>query len=570
VELDPNQLTVMEGRYLARDETGSIVETPEELFRRVARGVAAAEAGFGAGPDAVAGWAERFHTLMADLDFLPNSPTLINCGRPLGQLSACFVVPVGDSIEEIFDALKYTAIIHKSGGGTGIDFSPIRPRNSLVRSTCGQASGPVSFMRVFNAATEEVRQGGVRRGANMGILRIDHPDIFEFVSCKDQEGAFRNFNISVAVPDCFFQAAEEGRGWPLSFNGRVVREVPARELLAAVARSAHATGEPGLLFIDAINRANPTPSLDAISACNPCGEAPLLPYESCNLGSINLFRLARGNRLDWERLGEVVELAVRFLDDVIEVNRYPLPQIALASRHTRKIGLGVMGWADLLFQLQIPYDSEQALGLAGEVMSFISRRGREASAALASQRGVFPAWRESVFHPDRPMRHATLTTIAPTGSISALAGVSSGIEPVFALAYVRTVLENRKLAVVDAAFRQWLETAPESRAILAAVQQTGSVQGLPGVAPKLQAVFRNTLEIAPEWHLRMQAAFQQHTDNAVSKTVNLPSTVAAPEVEAIFRQAHRLGLKGITVYRTGARSGQPLALYSSCTSCNPA
>ncbi|MCL6635748.1 MAG: adenosylcobalamin-dependent ribonucleoside-diphosphate reductase [Peptococcaceae bacterium] len=571
METGLNQKIILEGRYLRRDENGRVAEAPEDMCRRVARAVAAAEANFGAGPKEVAAWAEKFFALMDELDFLPNSPTLINGGRAGGQLAACFVLPLEDSLEQIFDTLKHSAIIHKSGGGTGFDFSPLRPRGSPVQSTGGRASGPVSFMRVFNAATEEVRQGGVRRGASMGILRADHPDIEEFITCKEEAGTFRNFNLSVAVTDQFMAAAKAGARWPLSFNGRVYREVAARELFEGVARQAHARGEPGILFLDAINQANPVPSLGPISATNPCGEMPLLPYESCNLGSINLSRMMKGKSVDWERLGTVVHLAVRFLDDVIEVNHYPLPQIAAASRLTRKVGLGVMGWADLLFQAGLPYDSEAALELAGEIMSFISRKAREASAALARRRGPFPAWRRSVYHPGQPLRNATLTTIAPTGSISAIAGTTSGIEPVYALAYVRTVLDGERLLVVNGPFLRLLEAgfAPEEREkILKEVFSGGSAQGCPGLSPGTRAVFKTALEIAPEWHLRMQAAFQKYTDNAVSKTINLPPAATAAEVATVFQEAHRLGLKGITVYRSGSREDQPLAAPPGCGACH--
>ncbi|BAF59772.1 Ribonucleotide reductase, alpha subunit [Pelotomaculum thermopropionicum SI] len=573
MKVDNSQMKVLAGRYLRRDENGNVIETPEEMCWRVARCVAAAEEKFGADCKEVAEWAERFFAVMDALEFLPNSPTLINCGPAGGQLAACFVLPLADSIEKIFSTLKYTAIIHKSGGGTGFDFSRLRPKNSPVRGTGGRASGPVSFMRVFNAATEEIKQGGVRRGANIGILRADHPDIMEFIACKADEGTFRNFNLSVAATGDFFTAVERGSRWPLSFNGKVYREAEAREIFYSIARHAHASGEPGMLFIDSINRANPTPSLGQISATNPCGEQPLLPYESCNLGSINLSRLTKGTGVDWERLGLLVQLAVRFLDDVIEVNRFPLPQIAKATLRTRKIGLGVMGWADMLFKLGIPYDSGAALALAEEVMSFILQKAREASAGLARQRGPFPSWRQSVYYPELPLRNATLTTIAPTGSISAIAGTSSGIEPVYALVYSRLVLDDEKILVINKPFLQYLETEikPESGENILKKLETGvSLQSLPAIKPEARAVFKTALEIAPDWHLKMQAAFQKYTDNAVSKTINLPANATVDEIASIFRKAYQLGLKGVTVYRTGSRSGQPLVPPHGCSSCRPA
>jgi ribonucleoside-diphosphate reductase alpha chain len=570
LKLDINQRTILEGRYLQRDEKGQVIETPEGMFRRVARAVAAAEARFGADAKRTKVWEERFFELMAGLDFLPNSPTLINAGRELGQLAACFVLPVEDSIEAIFETLKETALIHKSGGGTGFNFSRLRPKGDPVRSTGGVASGPVSFMRIFNAATEEIKQGGVRRGANMGILRVDHPDILEFITCKEEEGAFRNFNLSVAVTGAFFALLEQAGDLPLVFGGRVYNTIPALRVFETVARHAHANGEPGLLFLDAVNRDNPTPALGAIEATNPCGEQPLLPYEACNLGSINLVQMLRGKEVAWDRLRGVVHDAIRFLDDVVEVNSFPIPEIAAATRRTRKVGLGIMGWADVLFRLGIPYDSAAALELAGEIMSFIREEARAASRALAAERGAFPAWEQSVYYPELPLRNATLTTIAPTGSISGIAGVSPGIEPVFALSYTRTVFDGKKLLVVDRVFLDYLKAYfPEAQreAILNAVYLAGNLQGVEGVPPEAKAVFKTALEIAPEWHLRVQAAFQEHTDNAVSKTINLPQAATVEDVAGVFRMAYTLGLKGLTVYRTGSRKDQPLTPPANCRPC---
>ncbi|MGB9792013.1 MAG: adenosylcobalamin-dependent ribonucleoside-diphosphate reductase [Thermacetogeniaceae bacterium] len=571
MKLDENQRAILESRYLQRDETGRVIETPDDMLWRVARWVARAEAKYGASEKEVSAWAERFYALMADLDFLPNSPTLINSGRPSGQLAACFVLPIGDSIEDIFDALKYAAIIHKSGGGTGFDFSPVRPRGSLVRTTLGRASGPISFMRIFNAATEEIRQGGVRRGANMGILEVGHPDIFEFISCKDERGAFRNFNLSVSVPDRFFDAVARGRKWPLSFGGEVYREVDARQLFEEIAYHAHKTGEPGMLFVDAINRSNPTPALGEIRATNPCGEQPLLPYESCILGSVNLSNMAKPGAIDWKKLETTVRTAVRFLDDVIDVNVYPLPQIAAASLRTRKIGLGVMGWAELLFKLGIPYDSESAVGLAEEVMAFISNKAREASRELALQKGTFPAWKDSSYYPEIPLRNATLTTIAPTGSISLIAGTTPGIEPLYALIYTRKVLEDKEILVFNKTFKELLEKEVNPMVrdrVFKAICEKGSIQEVAELSPEVRAVFKTAPEIAPVWHLKMQAAFQRYTDNAVSKTINLPPNTAVEEVVEIFENAYHLGLKGVTIYRVGSREDQPLAAPYSCSSCH--
>lgn len=570
MELNANQLAILKSRYLRRNEQGDIIETPEEMFWRVAKTVAAAEANFGADSCQVAAWADKFYDMMRSLEFLPNSPTLMNCGRKLGQLAACFVLSVEDSVEQIFDALKYTAIIHRSGGGTGFDFSLLRPKGTQVGDGFGKAAGPVSFMRIFNAATEEIKQSGVRRGANMGILRVDHPDIYEFIACKKEEGELRNFNISVAVTDQFIDAVQSGSDWPLSFKGEVYKVTDARELFASIVHHAHKRGDPGILFIDAINRANPTPALGFIRATNPCGEQPLLDYESCTLGSINLLNMVSNGAVDWRRLKTAVESAVRFLDNVIEINRFPLSQIAEATLLTRKIGLGVMGWADMLFRLGIPYDSEAALQLAEELMAFISETARQTSIDLARERGTFPAWRQSIYYPRTLLRNATLTTIAPTGSISAIAGTSSGIEPVYGLAYFRVILDQNELWTADKPFLDYLHNnlSREVREkVLKTICQKGSIQGLNEIDAKARSIFKTALEIDPQWHLRMQAAFQKHTDNAVSKTVNLPNNTTAEQVARIFEQAHELGLKGITVYRSGSRSRQPLNLPVDCRIC---
>lgn len=557
-------LRVLRERYLRGGET------PEEMCWRVARAIAAAEAHFGATPEQVEEVAREFYDLMVDRLFLPNSPTLMNAGRETRlQYSACYVLPVGDSIVEIFEAIKRAAIIHQSGGGTGFSFSRLRPKGSLVRSSGGKASGPVSFMRVFDHATEAVKQGGTRRGANMGILRVDHPDILEFIECK-LHGGITNFNISVAVTDEFMQALEEDRDYELvaPHTGEVTGKLSAWEVLDRIVRAAWQTGDPGVIFIDRINRspANPTPELGQIEATNPCGEQPLLPNEACNLGSVNLSRFvvpaedggwpAAG--LDWDALERVVRKAVRFLDNVIEVNPYPLPEIDAMVKGNRRIGLGVMGWADVLFDLGIPYDSEEALALAEEVMSFINRVGHDESARLAEERGPFPNWRRSIYRDGPPLRNATVTTIAPTGSISIIAGTSSGIEPVFALAY-QHVVEERRLQFVDPVFQRVARLhGLDTPAVMDRVLETGTLHGVEGVPERVRDTFVTAHEIAPEWHVRMQAAFQKHTDNAVSKTVNLRREATVDDVRRVYLMAYELGCLGITVYRDGCKEEQVL------------
>ncbi|MGQ9584022.1 MAG: vitamin B12-dependent ribonucleotide reductase [Anaerolineae bacterium] len=557
-------LRVLRERYL-RDG-----ETPEEMCWRVARAIAAAEAHWGASPEKVEEIAGEFYDLMVDQVFLPNSPTLMNAGKESRlQYSACYVLPVGDSMVEIFEAIKRAALIHQSGGGTGFSFSRLRPKDSLVRSSGGRASGPVSFMRVFNWATEAVKQGGTRRGANMGILRVDHPDILEFIDCK-LDGGIANFNISVAVTDEFMKALEEDADYELvaPHTGEVTGRLRAREVFDRIVRAAWRTGDPGVIFIDRINagRANPTPELGQVEATNPCGEQPLLPNEACNLGSLNLSRFvvpAEGGTwpasgLDWAGLEQAVRKAVRFLDDVIEVNPYPLPEIDVVVKGNRRIGLGVMGWADLLFELGIPYASDEALALAQEVMAFINRVGHDESARLAEVRGPFPNWQRSIYRDGPPLRNATVTTIAPTGSISILAGASSGIEPVFALAFHHVVGE-RRLHIVNPVFQRVVEMMGlASDAVMAQVAETGSAQGILQLPPKVRQTFVTAHEVAPEWHVKMQAAFQRHTDNAVSKTVNLPHDATVEDVRRVYLLAHELGCLGITVYRDGCKEEQVL------------
>ena len=566
VQLNDNAVRVLERRYLARDEHGELTETPRGMFERVARTIAQPDLRYDPNAD-VDATAEEFFDAMAGLEFMPNSPTLMNAGRPLGQLSACFVLPVEDSMEQIFDAVKYAALIHKSGGGTGFAFSRLRPAGAAVRSTGGVASGPISFMKVFNAATEAVKQGGTRRGANMGMLRVDHPDIMDFITCKQDLSEITNFNISVALTEEFMRAVEEGRSYDLidPHDGSVTRSQDAREVFDKIVEMAWQSGEPGIVFIDRMNRDNPVPALGSIESTNPCGEQPLLPYESCNLGSINLSLMVRAGEdgrmeVDYERLGRVVDTAVHFLDNVIEANVYPLEQIRDMTLKSRKIGLGVMGWADMLFELGISYASDEGVKLADEVMGFIHDRAWAASRALAAVRGPFPAWEQSVFaHDAQPPRNATVTTIAPTGTISIFAGASSGVEPLFALAFVRNVMDNDSLPEANRIFeRELRERGLYTPALMRAVAEHGTVQGMGQLPEDLRRVFVTAHDISPEAHVRMQAAFQRHTDNAVSKTVNFTHDATRDDVRETYLLAWKLGLKGITIYRDGSRDGQVL------------
>ncbi|HVZ56240.1 MAG TPA: adenosylcobalamin-dependent ribonucleoside-diphosphate reductase [Chitinophagaceae bacterium] len=560
-----NARRVLESRYLRRDRQGRILEDAEGLFRRVAGAVAAAEGGWG-GPEEMRYWEELFFETMSQGLFLPNSPTLMNAGTPLSQLSACFVLPVPDSMEGIFDSLKQAALIQQSGGGTGFNFSRLRPRNDLISKTGGTASGPVSFMKIFDAATEYVKQGGKRRGANMGILRVDHPDILEFIDVKREPGILRNFNISVAIPDPFMQAVEANLAWTLRHpgSGEAVQTLQARDIWDRIVENAWAGGDPGMIFLDTINAANPTPELGFLDATNPCGEVPLLPYEACNLGSLNLARFVKTvdgrAAIDWDELNTVIRIAVRFLDDVIEVNNYLFTDIQRIVRGNRKIGLGVMGWADLLCLLEIPYASGEAITLADKLMQFIEAASTEASAGLALQRGTFPNWERSIFYPNRPLRNATRTSIAPTGTISILADTSSSIEPIFALAFERQhILHGETLATIHPFVLDYLHRTGEyTPALEDQIRSQGTLQGYPGLSDRTRSLFRTALEIDPVWHLRHQVAFQHHVDNAVSKTINLPREATVKEVAAIYFQAWKLGAKGITVYRQFSRSGQVL------------
>ena len=565
LKLSLNALKVLERRYLRKDEYGRPIETPLEMFERVARNIAEAEKNYGKDPEDAY---KKFFELMTSLKFLPNSPTLMNAGTELQQLAACFVLPVGDSIEEIFDAVKYTALIHKTGGGTGFSFTHLRPKNDVVKSTGGIASGPLSFMRVFDVATDIIKQGGKRRGANMGILRYDHPDIFDFITAKSTEGILSNFNISVAITEEFMKAVENDEEIDLinPRDGKPVRRVKARVIFDLLVYNAWKSGDPGIIFVDRLDRDNPTPHIGHIESTNPCGEQPLLPYEACNLGSINLSKFVKDGKIDYDDLKEVVYTAVHFLDNVIDMSRYPLEQIARMVRGNRKIGLGVMGFADMLIQLGIPYNSDEALQKAEEIMSFISKTAKEKSRQLAEERGAFPNFRGSVFEQrgEPPIRNATLTTIAPTGTISIIGGCSSGIEPLFAVVYIRNVMEGTELLEVNPYFERIAkEQGFYSEELMREVARTGSVQHVRGIPEKVKRLFVTAHDIHPEWHVRMQAAFQKHVDNAVSKTVNLPYHATPRDVEMIYMLGYKLGVKGITVYRDGSKSEQVIYIGDS-------
>ncbi len=584
-QLSVNAVKVLERRYLIKDENGKVIETPKELFWRVAKALAAPDAKYGATQEEVDTTAKEFYEMMALLEFTPNSPTMMNAGRPLGQLSACFVLPVEDTMESIFDTVKHAALIHKSGGGTGFAFSRLRPKGSMVASTSGVASGPVSFMKVVNAATEAVKQGGTRRGANMGMLRVDHPDIIDFITVKDDLSELINFNISVVIPDSFMQKVEKNEEYELIDprtkrtylkDGQPVR-LNARQVFRMIVEHAWKTGEPGVMFVDKMNDGNPSPRVALYEATNPCGEQPLLPYESCNLGSINLSKMLKTvvdatnpsrpykYEMDWEKLAATVEKGVHFLDNVIEANKYPLTEIDKWTKDLRKIGLGVMGWADMLTLLEIPYDSQEALNLAEQVMAFIKEKGHGASRKLAETRGVFPLWKKSVFYDEItgtgvPMRNSTVTTIAPAGTISIIAGCSSGIEPIFAISYVRNVMDNTKLVEVNPYFEKVAkERGFYSEELMERIASTGSVAHFKEVPEEVKKVFVTSHDIKPEWHIKMQAVFQKFTDNAVSKTINLPEEATVEDVETAYWSAYKLNCKGVTVYRDGCRKGQVLS-----------
>lgn len=569
LKLSLNAIRVLKERYLLKDSDGQVIETPRKMMERVARAIAEVDNEFG--EDWLKTY-DEFLELLTSLTFLPNSPTLMNAGTSLGQLAACFVLPVEDSIDSIFTTLKEMAIIHKSGGGTGFSFSALRPKGDMVASTGGRASGPVSFMRIFDVATDVVKQGGRRRGANMGVLRFNHPDIREFIRAKEKTGFLENFNLSVAITDEEIEKVKQGKEIELvnPRDSKVWERVNARELFEMIVESAWRSGEPGLIFLDTINRANPTPFLGQIVATNPCGEVPLLPYESCNLGSINLAKFVDSGKVQYDRLREVVWKAVHFLDNVIEANRYPLEAIERMVKGNRKIGLGVMGFADMLVKLGISYYSEEALKIAAEVMHFIALEARLASMDLAARRGTFPNYPKSVWSErNLPLRNATLLSIAPTGSISIIASCSSSIEPLFALAFRRYVLEHTELLEVHPLLEEMFERFRVPEDVRRRVLEQGTMEGIEGVPEELHRLFLTALEIPPEFHVRVQATFQKYVDNAVSKTVNLPPSATPQDVFRVYLLAHELGCKGITVYRYESRPRQVLYLgaQGGCEEC---
>jgi len=561
-QLTQNAITVLEKRYLKRDINGKPVEKPIDMFRRVALNIAEADKNYDKNAD-IMKTAKQFYDQMVNLKFLPNSPTLMNAGRELQQLSACFVLPVEDSLEGIFEAVKHTALIHKSGGGTGFSFSRLRPKDDVVKTTRGVSSGPVSFMTVFDAATETIKQGGTRRGANMGILRIDHPDIIDFIYAKEDKTKLTNFNLSVGITEDFMKAVESEEDYDLinPKTGEVAGKMNAKEVFDKMVQLAWEGGDPGIVFLDRINAANPTPAEGEMESTNPCGEQPLLPYESCNLGSINLGKYVKNGKIDWDDLEVTIETAVHFLDNVIDMNKYPINQIDVQTKRNRKIGLGLMGWADMLAMLCIPYDSEEATKLAEDVMGFIRDKGREKSSALAKIRGDFPSFKESIYPKMgfENMRNSTITTVAPTGTISIIGSCSSGIEPYFAIAFYRQVMDNNKLVEVSPVFKDIAKKEGFlSEELLNQVADTGNVHGVGSVPEKWQRAFVTSHEITPVWHTKMQAAFQKYTDNAVSKTVNFANEATIEDVRKTYLLSYNLGCKGVTIYRDGSRTGQVL------------
>jgi len=583
LDLNANALTVLERRYLVKDDHGKPVERPQDLFWRVARTIAAPDRTYGASDRAVESLAEMFFELMATRVWMPNSPTLMNAGRPLGQLSACFVLPVEDALSNgrsgIYDTLRAMALVHQSGGGTGFSFSRLRPKNDVVRSTMGVASGPVSFMKLYDASTDVVKQGGTRRGANMGILRVDHPDILDFIHCKDDLTQVTNFNISVAVTDAFMVALDAGKPYDLIHprTGKVVGQLDARDVFKQIVHGAWKTGEPGVFYIDRANHYNPVPHLGSYEATNPCGEQPLLPYDVCNLGSINVGLFAKDGDVDWEGLRTAVHLCTHFLDNVIDANKYPLEEIDDLAKRIRRIGLGIMGWADLLVRLGIPYNSEAGVALGRKLMQFLDEESKVASEKLAGQRGTFAEWERSIWGPDatcarnaggerirplRRLRNCNLTTVAPTGTISIIAGCSSGIEPLFAVAFMR----NQAGVLMPDVNEDFVAIAKRegwySEDLMKQIAEAGHIH-FDAVPKQWQHVFVTAHDVTPEWHIQMQAAFQDFTDSAISKTCNFANDATEEDVEQIYRYAYQLGCKGVTVYRDGARENQVLSTGST-------
>src|SRR3972149_917005 len=565
--LSENALKVLKKRYLKKNSQGKVIENPSGMFLRVANHVAQSENRFRKGKSAEDTAAE-FYEMMARLEFLPNSPTIMNAGKDLGQLSACFVIPIEDSLDSIFQAVKNTAIIHQTGGGTGFSFSNLRPKDDRVSSTGGIASGPVSFMKVFNTGTEVIKQGGTRRGANMGILRVDHPDILEFIWVKDNPEELVNFNISVAITDNFMKALDKDSTYPL-INPRTektVKQLRARDVFKEITRAAWKNGDPGVIFINRINEQNPTRKIGEIEATNPCGEQPLHPYEACNLGSVNLTKMLkkikRRYALDYDKLSRTVSEGIHFLDNVIDVNHYPIPQIESITKANRRIGLGVMGFTDMLIMLGIPYNSEDAIKTAEEIMSFIQSVSKETSMKLAKERGAFPNFKKSVYYERRmpPLRNATTTTIAPTGTLSIIAGCSGGIEPLYGVSFVREVLDGDKLYEVNPFFKQMaFKIGIYNDRLVSAIFDSPSIQNIPSIPKDMKGVFVTALDVPPVWHVKMQAVFQKYVDNAVSKTINLPYNATIQDIEDAYIAAYKLGCKGVTVFRTGSRKKQVLS-----------